>query len=154
MQFMKPLKYQIPAFLASEITQPKYQKWLSGRAVAQLRRDKKRGNTTATTEAYKLAIHQAVSRCGAYDDYTGELLEWSLLGQYRNAESKAQKRLYKARFALLPSVDHIGDGLSGADFKICAWRTNDAKSDLTHEQFVALCRRVVAHFDRTAAGNE
>ena len=26
--------------------------------------------------------------------------------------------------------DHVGDGLGAADFKICAWRTNDAKHDL------------------------
>lgn len=147
---MNPPKYEMPAFLPSEIKQPKYQKWLHGRAVAHCRRDKKRGNTTATTEAYKIAIHDAVTRCGGHDHYTGELLEWSLLGQYRNAESKAQKRRFKSKFALLPSVDHVGDGLSEADFKICAWRTNDAKSDLTHDQFVALCRLVVTHFDRAS----
>jgi len=61
---------------------------------------------------------------------------------------KSGYRTYKAGFALLPTVDHVGDGLGEADFKICAWRTNDAKSDLTHDEFVALCRRVVKHFDR------
>ena len=45
-------------------------------------------------------------------------------------------------------MDHVGDGLGDADFKICAWRTNDAKNDLTYSEFVALCRRVVEHFDR------
>jgi hypothetical protein len=115
-----------------------------------VRRDRKRGNTKATNAAYKVAIHRAVQCCGGHDHYTGEHLDWSLLSKYRNAESKAQGRRYKATLALLPSADHVGDGLGEADFKICAWRTNNAKNDLSHDDFVALCRRVVAHFDTGA----
>src|SRR5467141_3173963 len=59
------------------------------------------------------------------------------------SQSKAC-RIYKARFALLPTVDHLGDGKGPADFKICGWRTNDAKGDLLLEDFVALCSRVVS----------
>ena len=40
-----------------------------------------------------------------------------------NEEFKAKRRHYKAALALLPSVDHVGDGLGEADFKICGWRT-------------------------------
>jgi len=119
------------------IAQDAYQKWLPGRAVAHVTRDKGRGNTTATNELYKMAIHRAVQCSGGFDFYTGEQLDWSLLCKYSNEESKAQGRHYKARFALLPSVDHVGDGLGAADFKICAWRTNDAKNDLSHNDFVA-----------------
>jgi hypothetical protein len=28
---------------------------------------------------------------------------------------------------------------------ICAWRTNDAKNDMSYAEFFALCQRVVAH---------
>lgn len=147
--YMRPRKYQIPDFVtAANLTQSAYERWLYVRAAAHSKRDKKKGNTTATIEAYKVAIHRAVLHCGGRDSYTGELLDWSLLCKYSNAESEAGGRRYKAAFALLPSVDHVGDGLSGADFNICAWRTNDAKNDLAHEDFVTLCRRVVAHFDR------
>lgn len=141
-------KYQIPAFLESIITQPAYESWLRGRAIAHVKRDKKRGNRSATIEAYKSAIHAAVVRSGGFDHYTGEQLDWTLICKYRNAESKTHGRHYKAGFALLPSIDHVHDGLGEADFRICAWRTNDAKNDLTHEDFVALCRSVVMHFDR------
>lgn len=143
----RPRKYQLPDFLASKATQASYEKWLHGRAVAHVKRDKKRGNKSTGNEAYKMAIHRAVIHCGGHDHYTGEALDWSLLSQYSNEESKAQGRRYKAKFALLPSVDHVGDGLGEADFKICAWRTNDAKNDLSHDDFVALCRRVVSHHD-------
>lgn len=145
----KPRKYRLPDFLSSmRLTQIGYEKWLHGRAVAHVKRDKERGNTTATNEVYKMAVHHAVIRSGGRDWYTGEFLNWSLIGRYRNKESKAKGRHFKTRFALLPTIDHVGDGLGEVDFKICAWRTNDAKSDLTQEEFVALCRRVVAHFDK------
>ena len=145
-------KYTLPMFLGT-ITQASYTRWLGGRSIAHVRRDKKRGNTTAINEAYKMAIHRAVLESDGRDYYTGELLDWSLIGQYDNAASKEMRRHYKAKFARLPTVDHVGDGLGAADFKICSWRTNDAKHDLTHIEFVELCRRVVAHFDGGSVPN-
>lgn len=138
----------MPSFAPIALDQGTYEKWLHGRAVAHAKRDRARGNATATTEAYKAAIHAAVLDSAGRDHYTGELLDWLLLGKYNNVESKARGRLYKATLALLPSIDHVGDGLGEANFKLCAWRTNDAKSDLTHDEFVALCYRVVAHHER------
>lgn len=146
---MPQRKYARPDFLPSNIDQTRYEKWLRGRALAHLRRDRKRGNVKATNEAYRLAIHQAVLRSGGRDFYTGEPLDWTLLGKYRNADSQANRRLYKARFANLPTIDHVGDGLGGADFRLCGWATNDAKSDLSYEQFVSLCRKVVEHCNKS-----
>jgi hypothetical protein len=59
-------------------------------------------------------------------------------------------REYKARFALLPSVDHVADGTGPADFRMCAWRTNDAKSDLSYQEFLDLCRKVVTAANKHA----
>jgi hypothetical protein len=142
-------KYQLPDFLSSVLSQQGYERWLRRKAIAHVRRDKKRGNIAALAEAYRLEIHRAVCQSGGNDHYTGERLDWSLVSQYDNTESKMAGRAYKARFALLPTLDHIGDGLGHANFAICAWCTNDAKNDLSHEDFVALCRRVIAHSDRT-----
>lgn len=146
-KFRKDRKHELPSFLASKVEQSAYESWLRGRATAHVKRDKNRGNQTATVEAYRNAIHHAVICSGGVDHYTGETLDWSLIGKYRNLESQTHGRRYKAGFALLPSIDHVGDGLGEADFKICAWRTNDAKNDLGHSDFVELCRRVVKHFD-------
>lgn len=30
-------------------------------------------------------------------------------------------------------------------FRICAWRTNDARNDLTHQEFLELCGRALRH---------
>lgn len=138
-------KYQRPGFLPSEVNQQVYERWLRGRSAAHFRRDRRRGNSTSTGEEYRLAIHRAVLESNGTDFFTGEQLNWSLIGRYRNAESKALRRQYKTGFSLLPTVDHVGDGSGPADFKVCAWRTNEPKSDLSADEFLERCRRVVSH---------
>jgi hypothetical protein len=141
-------KYQLPEFLAPEVQQAQYERWLHRKAAAHVRRDRKRGNKAATIAGYKVAIHKAVEDSEGRDAYTGERLDWTLISQYDNDKSKSGRREYKAGFALLPSVDHVADGTGPADFKICAWRTNDAKSDLSFQEFLDLCRKVVAAADK------
>jgi hypothetical protein len=137
-------RYALPEFLAGICDQVKYERWLRGAAARHAKRDRARGNAAATRESYRIAIHKAVLAAGEFDAYTGEPLDWSLICQYDNAEAKAKRSKYKAQFALLPSVDHVGDGTGPADFKVCAWRTNDAKNDLPYEGFLDLCQRVCA----------
>ena len=136
--------FGLPPFLEGVTTREAYVRWLQRRAMAHIRRDRKRGNAAASVSEYKRAIHQAVCASGGRDAYTGERLDWGLNSRYNNEESKQGRRTYKAGFALLPTVDHVGDGTGPADFKICGWRTNDAKGDLSLEEFVALCARVVS----------
>jgi hypothetical protein len=138
-------KYPLPPFLTGIITQEAYVRWLSRRSIAHIRRDKKRGNTTAINEAYKKAIHLASVNSMGLDEYTGETLHWHLVSKYNNNESNKHRRKYKSLFSFLPTVDHVDDGLGEPNFKICGWRTNDAKADLTHAELVEFCRRVLAH---------
>jgi hypothetical protein len=141
---MKKLKYARPDFLESVVQQDAYARWLHRKAQAHVRRDRDRRNPEATVEKYKKAIHQAVCESLGRDAYTNEFLEWNMIGTYHNEKSKEQGREYKAGLALLPTVDHVGDGTGQPDFKICGWRTNDAKNDLPLADFVDLCRKVVA----------
>lgn len=136
-------RYELPSFLEGILSEEAYVRWLARKAVAHVRRDRKRGNASATIEAYKMAMHQAVCDSNGIDAYTHEKLAWNLLSKYDNEESRQGKRGYKAKFALLPTVDHVGDGLGTANFKICAWRTNDAKGDLSLSEFVELCERIL-----------
>jgi hypothetical protein len=144
---IKSRKYQVPDFLSSKLSQDKYERWLRRKAIAHWRRDKKRGNNTVTAEDYRKEIHRAVRDSEGKDQYTGERLKWSLISSYKNSESKEHRRKYKAALALLPTVDHVGDGLGEATFRICALRTNAAKSDLSYKDFVKLCRKVIKHKD-------
>ena len=136
-------KFELPKFLEGVQTQETYERWLRRKAAAHLKRDRRRGNTIATGEMYRIAIHEAVVASQGCDYYTGEELDWSLLSRYDNSESKEHRRNYKQKFVLLPSIDHVDDGLSEADFVICGWRTNDCKNDLTHEELVEFCQKVL-----------
>jgi hypothetical protein len=140
-----PKKYSLPAFLESKVNQESYEKWLYRKAQAHLKRDRGRGNISATGESYRLAIHAAVIHSNGIDAYTGEVLDWSLISRYDNDESRTHGRAYKQQFALLPTVDHVGDGIGPADFKICSWRTNDSKSDLSLDEFLRLCKAVLVY---------
>ncbi len=142
---IKARKYQLPAVLGGAVDQKVYERWLARKAAAHVKRDRKRGNNAALIEEYKRAIHEAVRISGGMDTYTGEKLQWDLISKYDNEKSKTGRRAYKATLALLPTVDHVGDGLGVANFRICSWRTNGAKGDLSHDDFIDLCRRVVGH---------
>ena len=144
-------KYSLPAFLVGTIDQTAYQRWLEHKAQVHVRRDRKRGNGNAIGEAYRVAIHAAVTTGSGNDAYTGEALDWSLLSRYNNVESAEGGRTYKHGFARLPTVDHVGDGLGPADFKICGWRVNDAKHDLDMPAFLGVCRAVLEHHGFTVA---
>ncbi|MEH6542676.1 MAG: hypothetical protein V7721_01935 [Porticoccaceae bacterium] len=136
-------KYQLNKELSTLVDQTVYERWLQRKAMAHVKRDKARGNLTATNELYKIAIHNAVCDSKGKDAYTNENLDWSLLSEYDNEQSKKHGRKYKKQFALLPSVDHVGDGAGEADFKICSWRTNSAKNDMSYSELVDLCHKII-----------
>lgn len=135
----------LPPFLEGLIKPVDYERWLARKAAAHLKRDMKSGFRGVTREAYRDAIHEAVVKSEGRDAYTGGELHWNLLSQYDNEESQRGRHHYKSNFALLPTVDHIDSAVKKADFCICAWRTNDAKSDLSLPEFAELCRKVLQH---------
>ena len=134
-----------PPFLEGRVQPLTYERWIARKAATHLKRDRKRGYENITGTLYRDAIHEAVVRSNGKDIYTGEELDWSLISQYNNEESECGKHGYKAGFALLPTVDHIESSVSKSEFCICAWRTNDAKHDLSHQSFIELCKKVVMH---------
>lgn len=144
-------RYELPDFLHGVIDEGTYIRWLRRKAAAHVKRDRKRCKHEITGETYRLLIHEAVKRSEGRDHYTGEDLRWDLLSTYCNETSKAERSAYKATLALLPTVDHVPGADGEYDFVICAWRTNDSKNDLSHDEFVALCRRVIAHHERDKA---
>lgn len=148
-----PKKYQMPSFLHDKATHEIYERWLRRKAQAHVKRDRIRGNSTAIGEEYRIAIHEAVVASCGRDTYTGEMLDWTLISQYDNEKSQSEKRAYKRGFALLPTVDHVGDGTGPANFKICGWRTNDAKNDLEMPEFLAVCRSVLEHHGYSILNN-
>ncbi len=113
--------------------------------MAHVKRDRRRGRSAVTRALYKEAIHAAVLVSGGKDAYTGEALAWNLMSTYNNEDSKEGRHGYKAGFALLPTVDHVNAEATEASFRICSWRTNDAKNDLSLENFLELCKAALKH---------
>ena len=142
-------KYPLPFFLVGQVSQTDYERWLHRKARAHVRRDHRRINKRAVGQEYRTRIHEAVDRSRGLDAYTGEQLQWRLISKYNNDESHRLGCRYKRRFALLPTLDHVGEGKHPVDFNICAWRTNDAKSDLKISEFLTLCRTVLVHHGYT-----
>ena len=140
--------YALPAFLAGRLSEEAYVRWLRRKCAAHVKRDRKRSAHAITGLDYRAKMHAAVRASAGRDFYTGEPLAWELIGSYSNDDSKAGRSTYKAGLALLPTVDHVLMEDGTYDFVVCAWRTNDAKNDLSHAEFIDLCRRVVAHADR------
>ena len=147
-------KFALPAFLRGQVSQEAYTRWLGRKAAAHVKRDRLRSTHEITGSHYRQQIHAAVCESGGIDFYTGETLAWDKLSTYCNAESKAGRSAYKAGFALLPTADHVLLDDGRYDFVICGWRTNDAKNDLCHAEFLNLCRQVIGHHEnRTAAAS-
>jgi hypothetical protein len=130
------------------IDQAVYKRWLQRKAKSLARRDRKylqsqgKDTRTVVVKEYKIAIRDAVCECQGKDAYTGEVLDWTLLSEWKNEKAKKGKRTYKKDFALLPTVDHV-DGRVVAKFKICAWRTNDAKNDLSLNELIDFCKKII-----------
>jgi hypothetical protein len=137
--------YVLPPQLEGMCTEAAYKKWLHRKATAHIIRDRKRWKKDISLSEYKKAIHAAVLQTGRKDAYTGEELAWGLISKYDNEASRQGKAEYKKRFAMLPTVDHAGEHAGELNFKICSWRTNDAKSDLSLKDFLELCKKVLNH---------
>jgi hypothetical protein len=151
---MLPRKLALPTFLAGHVDQAAYERWVTRKADAHVKRDRKRGHSLATKARYREAIHLAVLESDGRDVYTGEQLDWRLIGRYNNEHSKLGRHKYKAEFALLPTVDHIEAASTEATFCICSWPTNDAKNDLTRSAFLKLCLLVARQAGHIVAGAE
>ena len=130
------------------LTVESYRKLVQRKAVALHRRDKKRGGTYTVKEALQ-AMHQAFTASDGVDPYDGLPMDADLLGTYDNADSKAEGAVYKRKFARMPTVDHV-EAMPEPVFEIVSWQTNDAKGDMTPDEFRGYCQRVSDYTKRSS----
>ncbi len=139
------LKYPKPSFIP--VTQSEYQKWLSRKSKSIFSRSLKKDNAKMKLEDIKKEVHEAVRKSQGVDFYTGEKLDWHLIGKYDGKKAKEGGLEYHRKFALLPTVDHYEDRRS-PKFAVAGWVVNDAKNYLSHAEFIELCRKVLRHYDK------
>jgi hypothetical protein len=145
--FMITLPYAVPDPIESQCDQAKYSRWLQRKAVAHVRRDRKR-ERSCTVAQYKKEIHEAVCQSGGKDFYTGQELSWALVSTYDNLSSRDGRSIYKEKFANLPTIDHTVDDQGHPRFVICSWRINEAKGDMRMDEFYQLCQSILDYRDQ------
>ena len=148
--YSDPKKYDLPPFLVGICTFEKYEHWLDVKAENIYRRDLalKRPYALAGSKSfYKEQIHKAVLDNGQTDPYTGDALDWTLIGKWGTGTTAARLaggRLDK-KFFLLPVADHTDPDGPILAFEICSWLVNECKGGQNPAEFLALCGKVTAH---------
>ena len=134
--------YSLPEKIKGQCDEETYNSWLYRRAASLLKRDRKH-HVVATLKEYRDEIHQAVLTAADTDAYTGERMNWGLIGTYNDGDARTGGKAYRRRFAEMPSIDHDYDRAGSFQFRICSWRTNDCKSDLSVEELIIFCRKIL-----------
>jgi len=139
-------KYEVPSFITNKEAVDNYKKWLDNAATRHYKRDYYLHKQNVSRSQYKEVIHKAVIDSEGLDYYTGKKLDWSKINTWNNADAK-KIRGYKREFKNLPTVEHIfrENIEKNLEFAICGWAINDAKNDLTIEEFIELCNDVITY---------
>jgi len=136
-----PALYFLPPFLEGILTLEQYRRWLEEKAHHLFVKDQK-GNRPCvlgrTCADYKMAIHKAIWANGLLDPYTGDVMDWKSIGASKSGEALGQED------NMMPTVDHIDPYATELAFEICSHIVNDCKNNLNSDEFVGLCKKVVA----------
>jgi len=135
-------KYQLPNFLKEKgISAETYRKWLERKARSLYRRDKnyfeKYGKDFKWgLKDYKESIHRTVCKSDGRCFYTGEELAWEQILTFSGKE----------KIDNLPTIDHLDRRSLDNDLKfvIASWKVNDMKNDLSLEEVISLCEKIVS----------
>ena len=139
------MTYAPPTWLVMDIA--RYRRMLNRQAVAITKRDKKRGGTYQVKEAMD-AIHAAFHCSDGSDPYDGMPLDGGLFNSDGNGVSNDGRHQVTTGSSRLPTVAHRHRAPI-AEFEIVSWQTNTAMGDLNPEEYIAHCRAVAAHADKT-----
>jgi hypothetical protein len=132
-------KYQLPICLEElRVDETAFVRWLHRKAMAHVRRDRRRGFRDSFVSRYKEHIIRAVAEANGCDFYTGQQLDWRLISKWNNDDASAKGGEYKRAFWNLPTVDHEDPRNPLSPIRLCSWRVNDAKNDQTIEELLKL----------------
>jgi len=132
-------KYELPYLLADIVTHETYERWLRRKAQQHVRHDRQRGNKTAIGELYRNAIHDAVKESGGLDAYTGEKLEWNLIG---NTATMCQKKRGTATNTHFPCYPQLTMLVMEQDQPILKSAGGEPTTPKMASTYMSLCRFV------------
>jgi len=146
--FSVPQLYFLPSYLNGICTEDQFRKWLFKRAYELHLRDLRQGRPYAVRGdrvPYTKGIYTAALNAGLLDPYTGERMTWEKIKTWNSTKGKDWPDDLIKSFYLMPTVDHVDPSASVLKFQICSWRINECKSGLTPQEFIELCKKVIAH---------
>jgi hypothetical protein len=142
-----PALYFLPDFLHGVLTLDQYRKWIEDKSHHVFVKDRKRRRPCVAGHScadYKMAIHQAICANGPLDPFTGEEMAWNLVGVLDPDKAREDKNIFMKKYGLLPSIDHTNPAAIELDFEVCSLLVNACKNNLTADEFVGMCKKVVA----------
>ena len=124
--------------------------WACERHIRLRQRDKRWIDRTQSNqdlpdcEKYFTAVCKAIKSCEGKDYYTGKPLNWQItLEPKKESPDREKQGVETAERQERVTFDHLnGRNLEDLQFALCAGKTNDAKNDLTEDEFLALCEAV------------
>ena len=72
-------------------------------------------------------------------------MKWELIGTWDSAKGSHGGDAFKKAYYLLPTVDHLDPEGKDIRFEICFWQINSCKNDLSPDEFVALCKKIIEY---------
>ncbi len=71
------------------------------------------------------------------------------IGSFKDNKKAKEIQGYKRKFKNLPTLEHVyrEDVSITLEFVICGWAVNDAKNDLSIDEFIELCKEVVEYHE-------
>jgi hypothetical protein len=142
-----PAQYFLPDFLNGVLTLDQYREWIEDKSHHVFVKDQKRRRPCAAGHScadYKMAIHRAICANGLLDPYSGEEMGWKLVGVLDPDKAKAGRKVFLKRFAMMPTIDHVDPEATDLKLEVCSLMVNECKNNLNADEFVGLCKKVVA----------
>ena len=125
-----------------------YLKWLARESSRFFNNDMKHKIKSISRLEYKDAIHKAVLKNKDIDAFTGNLLNWKLLGKYDSKMAREHGRSYKVLYGDIPTATLINGGAGHTNISICAWKVDECKGELNFNEFSEICNAVSKNIKR------
>ena len=133
--------YEPPIWVKSESTN--YKRWLNKMANRVVKHKRKYGESHNVKQTMD-SIHQAMQLSDGIDPYDGTMMKSELIDTYMmkgcTLDANSKKEFFRMPTIKYQSIEQ------SCVFEIMSMQTNEAKGEMSHEEYLNHCRAVVNHY--------